>query len=72
MPTQKTGVVTFEKAYRGFVIEVMKRWKNSWLARDLLFRRFTQLRLSENVPDYSTLWRFWNQLEERELLSLYT
>ena len=30
------------------------------LARDLLFRRFIGLSLSENVPDHSTLWRFRN------------
>jgi len=28
------------------------------LARDLLFRRFVGLSLSESVPDHSTLWRF--------------
>jgi len=33
------------------------------LARDLLFRRFVDLSLSESVPDYSTLWRFRNLLE---------
>jgi len=30
------------------------------LARDLLFRRFIGLSLSETVPDHSTLWRFRN------------
>lgn len=30
------------------------------LARDLLFRRFIGLSLSESVPDHSTLWRFRN------------
>ena len=28
------------------------------LARDLLFRRFVELDLSESVPDHSTFWRF--------------
>ncbi len=28
------------------------------LARDLLFRRFIGLSLSESVPDHSTLWRY--------------
>ena len=28
------------------------------LARDLLFRRFIGLSISESVPDHSTLWRF--------------
>ena len=27
------------------------------LARDLLFRRFIGLSISESVPDHSTLWR---------------
>lgn len=30
------------------------------LARDLLFRRFVGLGLSDSVPDHSTLWRFRN------------
>ena len=38
------------------------------LARDLLFRRFVGLSLSESVPDHSTLWRFRNLLKEKELL----
>lgn len=33
------------------------------LARDLLFRRFVGLSLSESVPDHSTLWRFRNNPE---------
>ena len=37
------------------------------LARDLLFRRFIQLSLSEQVPDHSTLWRFRNLLEKEGL-----
>jgi len=37
------------------------------LARDLLFRRFVDLRLSESVPDHSTLWRFRNLREEAGL-----
>lgn len=37
------------------------------LARDLLFRRFIQLGLSEGVPDHSTLWRFRNLLEKTGL-----
>ncbi|MEB0033255.1 IS5 family transposase [Undibacterium sp. RTI2.1] len=32
------------------------------LARDLLFRRFVGLDISENVPDHSTLWRFRQKL----------
>lgn len=37
------------------------------LARDLLFRRFVSLGLSERVPDHSTFWRFRNLLEEMKL-----
>lgn len=37
------------------------------LARDLLFRRFIQLGLSEGVPDHTTLWRFRNRLEKTGL-----
>ena len=33
------------------------------LARDLLFRRFTGLDISESVPDHTTFWRFRQQLE---------
>lgn len=39
------------------------------LARDLLFRRFIELDLSESVPDHSTIWRFRQKLEERDLLT---
>lgn len=38
------------------------------LARDLLFRRFVDLSLSESVPDHSTFWRFRNLLEKADLL----
>ncbi len=34
------------------------------LARDLLFRRFTGLDISESVPDHSTFWRFRQILEK--------
>lgn len=37
------------------------------LARDLLFRRFVGLSLSEKIPDHSTFWRFRNLLEEMKL-----
>ena len=37
------------------------------LARDLLFRRFVGLSLSESIPDHSTFWRFRNLLEELQL-----
>lgn len=37
------------------------------LARDLLFRRFVDLSVSEAVPDHSTFWRFRNVLEKKGL-----
>jgi len=40
------------------------------LARDLLFRRFVDLSLSESVPDHSTFWRFRNLLEKDGLFEL--
>ncbi len=38
------------------------------LARDLLFRRFVGLNLSESVPEHSTIWRFRNLLQKEGLL----
>mgnify|MGYP002725729001 CR=1 FL=1 len=38
------------------------------LARDLLFRRFVGLDISETVPDHSTFWRFRKQLEKLMLM----
>ena len=38
------------------------------VARDLMFRRFINLGLSEGVPDHSTLWRFRNTLTKQGLL----
>ena len=38
------------------------------LARDLLFRRFVELDLSEAVPDHSTFWRFRQKLEQADLM----
>jgi IS5 family transposase len=38
------------------------------LARDLMFRRFINLSLSEGVPDHSTIWRFRNLLDKQALL----
>lgn len=38
------------------------------LARDLMFRRFVNLGLSEGVPDHSTIWRFRNTLTKQGLL----
>ena len=38
------------------------------MARDLLFRRFAGLNLSESVPDHSTIWRFRNLLQKEGLL----
>ena len=38
------------------------------LGRDLMFRRFVGLSLSDQVPDHSTFWRFRNS---KEMLDLY-
>ena len=38
------------------------------LARDLLFRRFIGLSITESVPDHSTLWRFRQLLEKKHLM----
>jgi IS5 family transposase len=38
------------------------------LARDLLFRRFVNLSLTDPVPDHSTIWRFRNHLNKSGLL----
>lgn len=38
------------------------------LARDLLFRRFVELDISESIPDHSTFWRFRQTLEEEGLM----
>ena len=38
------------------------------LARDLLFRRFIGLSISESVPDHSTIWRFRQLLEKKYLM----
>ena len=40
------------------------------LARDLLFRRFVELDLSESVPDHSTFWRFRQTLEKLALMEV--
>lgn len=39
------------------------------LARDLLFRRFAGLDISESVPDHSTFWRFRQKLETLNLMN---
>jgi transposase, IS5 family len=38
------------------------------LARDLMFRRFINLGLSEGAPGHSTIWRFRNALAKQGLL----
>ncbi len=38
------------------------------IARDLLFRRFIGLDMTEIVPDHSTFWRFRQKLEKRSLM----
>jgi len=39
------------------------------LARDLLFRRFTGLGITESVPEHSSIWRFRQILEKNGLLT---
>lgn len=58
-----------------FKVMLLQAWYNlsdpameKQLARDLLFRRFVGLSLSESVPDHSTLWRFRNLLQKEKLL----
>jgi transposase, IS5 family len=38
------------------------------LTRDLLFRRFVGLDITESTPDHSTFWRFRQQLKKRPLM----
>lgn len=58
-----------------FKVMLLQAWYNlsdpameKQLARDLLFRRFVGLNLSESVPDHSTIWRFRNLLQKEGLL----
>ena len=58
-----------------FKILILQAWYNlsdegleKQVARDLMFRRFIGLSLSENVPDHSSIWRFRQQLNEKGLL----
>lgn len=38
------------------------------LARDLLFRRFVGLDISQSIPDHTTFWRFRQKLETQALM----
>lgn len=40
------------------------------LARDLLFRKFVGLGLSDSAPDHSTIWRFRNKLSKNGRLDM--
>jgi len=58
-----------------FKILLLQTWYNlsdpaceKQLARDLLFRRFVQLSLTDSVPDHSTIWRFRQRLQKDNLL----
>lgn len=58
-----------------FKILVLQAWYNlsdealeKQIARDLMFRKFIDLSLSETVPDHSTIWRFRNLLQSENLL----
>ena len=57
-----------------FKVLLLQSWYNlsdpateKQLARDLMFRRFIDLSLSESVPDHSTIWRFRNSLQKKGL-----
>ncbi len=57
-----------------FKVLLLQSWYNlsdpateKQLARDLLFRRFIDLSLSETVPDHSSIWRFRNGLQKQGL-----
>ncbi|WP_369177750.1 transposase [Candidatus Thiodubiliella endoseptemdiera] len=41
------------------------------IARDLMFRRFIDLSLSENVADHSSIWRFRQLLNTEQLLETF-
>ena len=58
-----------------FKILILQAWYNlsdealeEQIARDLMFRRFIGLSLSDAVPDHSTIWRFRNLLHTENLL----
>ena len=58
-----------------FKILLLQAWYNlsdpameAQLARDLLFKRFVGLSLTDKVPDHSTIWRFREQLSKKGLL----
>ena len=58
-----------------FKILILQAWYNlsdealeKQIARDLMFRRFIDLSLSEAVPDHTTIWRFRNMLNTENLL----
>ena len=55
-----------------FKILILPAWYNlsdealeEQIARDLMFRRFIGLSLSEAVQDHSAIWRFRNSLTHR-------
>jgi IS5 family transposase len=58
-----------------FKILILQAWYNlsdealeKQIARDLMFRRFIDLSLSESVPDHSSIWRFRQLLNTEQLL----
>ena len=60
-----------------FRILLLQSWYNlsdegveKQLGRDLMFRRFVELSLSESVPDHSSIWRFRDQLLKKNLLEV--
>lgn len=58
-----------------FKILILQAWYNlsdealeKQIARDLMFRRFIDLSLSQSVPDHSSIWRFRQLLNTEQLL----
>jgi IS5 family transposase len=51
---------------------LLQKWyalSDKQLVRDLFFRRFIDLSISESAPDHSTLWRFRQLLEKQSLMN---
>ncbi|VVM18265.1 hypothetical protein BSPWISOXPB_3032 [uncultured Gammaproteobacteria bacterium] len=72
--TSKTGASAYPPIMM-FKILILQAWYalsdealEKQIARDLMFRRFIDLSLSEAVPDHSTIWRFRQLLNTENLL----
>ncbi len=74
-PLTDLGVLHLLCEFMMFKILILQAWYNlsdealeEQIARDLMFRRFIGLSLSDAVPDHSTIWRFRNLLHTENLL----